>query len=73
MSSAQQLEKNRLNLELGSGLSNFKDYDGDSPSPSSSIALSIWTPSNNIYSLDAFVTGFYDYYSDISIFYGKML
>ena len=58
---------------MGAGLSNFKDNYGNSPNPVGSIALSIWTPSDNIYSLDAFGTGYYDYYSDLSILYGKML
>jgi hypothetical protein len=70
---AQENEKNRLNLEFGTGISNFKDNYGYSPNAAISIALSIWTPLKNIYSLDAFFNGYTDYYSDISIFYGKIL
>ncbi len=80
---AQEQKKNRYNIEWGTGLSAFKNIDGNSPNVASSTALSMWTTKGNIFSLEAFFTFesgkvfntsvIGDYYTDFSVLYGKML
>ena len=70
---AQEIEENRLNLELSTGLSSFKEADGFSPNVAGNFTLSLWTPEYNIFSFETFFTGWSDYFIDYSVLYGKML
>lgn len=70
---AQEIEKNRLNLELSTGLSSFKEADGFSPNVAGNFALSLWTPAYNIFSIETYFTGWSDYYINYDVLYGKML